>query len=199
MLSIGLTGGIGSGKTTVANSFKELGVPIIDADDIAHEITKPNTPELKTIIDHFGKVIINKDGTLNRKKLREIIFSNLQQRLWLEKMLHPAIIRIMKERASQLTSPYCILVIPLLIETKNVGLVDRILVVDAPETLQIERTQKRSQLDEQQIRAILQTQTSRNQRLALADDVIVNDKDIAVLQRKVFELHCKYLKITSAG
>ena len=195
MLKIGLTGGIGSGKTTVANLFATLNVPIIDADEIAHTLTAPHTPLTEKLTAHFGKRILNSDHTLNRNELRKIVFANETQRKWLEQLLHPLILNTMQEQLQKIHAPYCLLVIPLLAETTNHQLVDRILVVDTSEALQIARTQERSHLSEAEIRAIMHTQASRDERLALADDVILNEGDIPVLQNQVFTLHSQYLKI----
>ncbi|WP_423063038.1 dephospho-CoA kinase [Candidiatus Paracoxiella cheracis] len=195
MLKIAITGGIGSGKSTVATLFAKLGVPVIDADKIAHDITEPHQLALDTIVKHFGRAILNPDATLNRHKLRDIVFHNMQEKQWLEETLHPIIIKIMKAQITKLNTPYCILVIPLLVESNDIDFVDRVLVVDAPESLQIERTQERSRLDEKTIHAIMQSQASRTKRLAIADDVIVNDQPITVLQDGVSELHSKYLEL----
>src|SRR3990167_8125346 len=131
MLRIGLTGGVGSGKSTVAKLFAELHIPIIDADQIAHEITEKDTPIFKKLVRHFGPSILDKAGLLNRKKLRDIIFEKREERRWLENLLHPDIIQRMQARSQKTKAPYVILVIPLLAETKSVDLVDRVLVVDA--------------------------------------------------------------------
>ncbi|ABS77746.1 dephospho-CoA kinase [Coxiella burnetii] len=196
MLRIGLTGGIGSGKSTVANYFAELGAPVIDADQIAHEITKPDQAAFKQIINHFGSAVLTKGKFLNRTKLRELIFENPDDRQWLENLLHPLIIAKMKTQLKKIKAPYCILAIPLLAEaSQSVDFIDRILVVDAPETLQIQRTKSRDQLSDQQIQLILQSQSPREKRLAIADDVIVNDQTIPILRKAVFQLHCKYLQI----
>lgn len=195
MLTVAVTGGIGSGKTTVANLFGDLGVAIIDADTIAHDLTKPNKPAFKAIVKHFGKNILNADGTLDRDKIRDIVFHHTEEKHWLERTLHPLILNIMQEKTKKINTPYCLLVIPLLAETKNVDVADRVLVVDAPESLQIERTQQRSHLDKKTIHAIMQAQCTRQQRLAMADDVIVNDGSITVLQDKVKALHAQYLEL----
>ena len=196
MLTIGLTGGIGSGKSTVANLFEALGAPVVDADKISREITQPNGIAFDAIVNHFGKKIITADGTLNRNKLREIVFNNLKEKKWLEQTLHPIILEIMKKCIEKIDAPYCLLVIPLLLESKNIDFVDRVLVVDAPESLQIQRTQQRSQLDEKTIRAIMQSQSRRQERLAMADDVIVNDASIEALSDKVNQLHAQYLMLS---
>jgi len=195
MLKVAITGGIGSGKTTVANLFHELGIPIIDADEIAHKITRPSEPAYHSIVEHFGRNILNTDGTLNRHKLRDIVFHDMQEKAWLEETLHPLILQTMREHTQHIKTPYCILVIPLLAETNNVDFVDRVLVVDAPETDQIERTQQRSQLDKKTIQAIMQSQASRKDRLSIANDVIMNDQSILILQDKINALHAEYLEL----
>ena len=195
MLKIGLTGGIGSGKTTVANRFSALNVPIIDADVIAHEITAPHQTGYDKIVAHFGPALLSANGHLDRAQLREIVFKNPKEKHWLEATLHPVILETMQQKLQTLQAPYCILVIPLLVETANFSLVDRVLVIDAPESLQIQRTQQRSQLSEAQIRAIIKTQCTSAKRLKAADDVIVNDGDTTVLQQHVEQLHLKYLEM----
>ena len=195
MLKIALTGGIGSGKSTVAKLFADLGAPVIDADQIAHEIAVPGTLTLQTIAQHFGQSVLQKDGTLNRTKLADVVFQNKSERLWLEQLLHPVIQKEMLKKLIKINAPYCILVIPLLVETKNVHFHDRVLVVDAPENLQIERVQSRNKLSLEQIKAILQSQASRDERLAMADDMIKNDASLEVLAKAVKALHEKYLTL----
>lgn len=194
-LTIGLTGGIGSGKSTVAKLFAEQGIDVIDADQLAREVTKPHTPALDQIVQHFGKKILN-DHQLDRKQLREVIFNDPKERTWLENLLHPLIRAAMKNKIEKVQSPYCILVIPLLIETKPHPLVKRILVVDVPESLQIKRAMERDQLSLEAVQAVLRSQVSRPQRLQAADDVITNDKDRASLQSQVLHLHERYLRLT---
>ncbi|MCW5584393.1 MAG: dephospho-CoA kinase, partial [Gammaproteobacteria bacterium] len=162
MLVIGLTGGIGSGKSTVANLFAEQGVPVIDADVIAREITAPNKPAFSSIVKHFGQSILNPDGTLDRTKLRQIIFHNPKQRLWLEKLLHPQIRNEMQQQIAKMTAPYCIAVIPLLLEVEFFSFINRILVVDAPESAQIRRVMLRDHMSQPDIEAILKTQAPRS-------------------------------------
>ena len=194
-LIIGLTGGIGSGKSVVAAEFKRLGVTVIDADEIAREIVAPNTKLLQKISAKFGKEILNADGSLNRKLLRSIIFKDQQARNWLEKLLHPIIIEKMIARADKSQSPYCVLVIPLLIETKLTDTVDRVLVIDSTEALQKQRVQKRDQISESEITAIMKSQASREQLIENADDVIKNIGTINELKEKTRHLHQKYLNM----
>jgi dephospho-CoA kinase len=195
MLKIGLTGGIGSGKSTVAKFFKELGVPVIDADVIAHELVVPSTLAFKKIIAHFGNKILNPQGELDRKQLRELIFHDGKQRKWLENLLHPLVYQEINNRLKKIQAPYCILVIPLLLETKHEKFVDRVLVVDSPEEQQIKRITKRDKTTKQAVKAIIDSQISREQRLANADDIIYNDKSLAYLKKQVQQLHEKYLQL----
>ncbi len=195
MLVVGLTGGIGSGKSTVAKLFADLGVPIIDADVVSHDITQPNMPAFVSIVKHFGQAIVSDDGTLDRAKLRQIIFSDPKQRLWLEHLLHPLIRETMKEQINQLSSAYCIAVIPLLLEVEFYSFINRILVIDAPEHQQIERVVARDKGSKTDIEAILKTQASRKDRKVRAHDLIINDGKIADLIPQVQELHEKYLSI----
>lgn len=189
MKKIALTGGIGSGKSTVAKLFAELGVKVIDADVIAHELVEPTTYAFNKIIDHFGSECLADDGTLDRQRLRDLIFANPDERHWLESLLHPLIHDEMKRQADAIMAPYCLLVIPLLAEVGRYPWLNRVIVVDAPEATQIERIHDRDKLSKAQIATILQSQASREQRLALADDVIVNDGDLANLKKQVAELH----------
>jgi dephospho-CoA kinase len=196
MLIIGLTGGIGSGKSTAANLFQQLGVPIIDSDEIAREVVAPGAPLLTEIAQHFGSNIIDETGQLKRRELRDLIFANDQERIWLEQHLHPAIYERIKEKIKSLNAPYVIVVIPLLIETNPGDLIDRTLVVDSPEQLQIQRVQKRDAATKENILAIIQSQITRDKRLAAADDVINNNSDLHNLEQQVNKLHQIYLKIT---
>ncbi|MDF4367662.1 dephospho-CoA kinase, partial [Vibrio parahaemolyticus] len=169
---IGLTGGIASGKTTVANLFKQqFKIDIVDADIVAREVVEPGTPGLNAIIEHFGYDIVREDQTLDRAKLREKIFSNSDEKAWLNALLHPIIREKMIEDLQQVTSEYALLVVPLLVENKLDSLCDRVLVVDVEPNTQISRTMKRDNVNEEQARAILASQASREQRLTLADDV----------------------------
>jgi len=195
MLVIGLTGGIGSGKTTVTNLFSELGVEIIDTDLIAREIVEPDQPALTKITDHFGKHILNIDGKLDRKKLAEIIFNNDDERKFLESTLHPGIKKNMLAQLSKVKSPYCIVVIPLLLETKQEKLVDRILVVDCEQNDQIKRVQVRDNRTKEQILSVINSQISRNTRLQAADDIIKNSGNMHDLRNIVAELHKKYMEL----
>lgn len=198
MLTIGLTGGIGSGKSTAAELFKELGVAIIDTDIIAREMVAPNSPLLNEIINHFGTEIVNSAGELNRRKLRDIIFNDKKQRIWLEHHLHPAIYSRVREQLELIESPYCIIIIPLLLETKPKHLLNRILVVDSPENLQISRTQARDNTNEDAVKSIIESQVSRAERLAVADDVIDNSGNLEFLKSQVEKLNQFYLELTKS-
>lgn len=194
---IGLTGGIGSGKTTAAHFFQELNVPIIDADHLAREVTKTNTPAYQQILEHFGAIVLNPDNTLNRKQLREIIFSNLAEKVWLETLLHPLIRNEMRKQIKQVTTPYCICVIPLLAEASGIEFLDRILVIESLREMQIARTQQRDNNTVELVENILQTQASTEHRRRIAHDIIVNDNDLDDLRQKVQLLHEKYLQMSN--
>lgn len=195
MLKIGLTGGIGSGKSTVTQIFSELKAPIIDADIIAYELVGPGKPALKAIIDHFGQQILTNQNALNRKKLKEIIFSNPEQKKQLEQILHPLVFAEMESQIKQLSGPYCILSIPLLLETQMEDFVDRILVIDCPVEFQLERVKNRDQLSEDRIKAIIASQATKEQRLQAAEDVIDNSTDAQALAEQVKKLHNLYLSL----
>lgn len=196
MLKIGLTGGIGSGKSVVANFFADLGVPVIDADKIAHELTLPGQPGFEAIIEHFGADCLANDQQLDRKKLRSRVFKDPSARQWLEAMLHPLIFAAIAQQSVALTSPYCIIIIPLLIETNAINRVDRILIVDCPETVQIARTLERDhQSNIEEVKAILASQSTREQRLQAANDIIYNNGSLPKLAKAVHALHKQYLKL----
>ncbi|MGR5131200.1 dephospho-CoA kinase [Vibrio alfacsensis] len=193
-LVIGLTGGIASGKTTVANLFKQqFQIDIVDADIVAREVVEPGTPGLNAIIEHFGPDIVHEDNTLDRAKLREKIFSYPEEKAWLNALLHPMIREKMMEDLQQVTSDYALLVVPLLIENKLDSLCNRVLVVDVDPQTQISRTVKRDNVSEEQAKAILASQASRQQRLALADDVVKNNPHDPDLLLQITDLHQKYL------
>ena len=193
MLVIGLTGGIGCGKSTVADLFGELNVPIIDTDLIARDLVKPGEPALEQIIATFGTSILNKDNHLNRKKLAQICFSDSQLRQKLEAILHPAIREHMQHQLNKLDTDYAIVVIPLLFETGQQKIVDRTLLVDCTETDQITRVQQRDNRTTEEILAIIDAQMPADKKRELADDIIKNNADIINLQSQVKILHKKYL------
>ncbi|WP_305456118.1 dephospho-CoA kinase [Photobacterium leiognathi] len=196
-LVIGLTGGIGSGKTTVANLFADTyGIDIIDADIVAREVVEPNTFGLNAIIEKCGKEILLEDGTLNRAKLRNAIFSKPELKAWLNNLLHPLIREKMQQDINQSQSPYCLLVVPLMVENNLQTMTHRLLVVDVDEQVQIQRTQQRDNVSIEQIKNILASQASREQRLDAADDVITNNGDNKALVSQVEQLHLQYLKMS---
>ena len=192
MLIIGLTGGIGSGKSTVAELFAERGAPIIDSDIIARELVRPGQPALAEIVNHFGAEVLDEQGNLDRRGLRKRVFADPRQRQILEHILHPAIMAEMHRQASELTANYCVFVIPLLIESGLQGEVDRILVVDADLDLRRRRIKHRDGLTDADIDAVLASQATRQQRLAAADDVIANNADRTALAHQVDHLHQHY-------
>jgi dephospho-CoA kinase len=196
---VGLTGGIGSGKTSTTDRFSGLGVPVIDADTISHEVVQPGQPALQAIAECFGAEVINADGHLRREYLRKLIFDDPSARLKLEAIIHPQVFNEISRRLSLVKFPYCIVCSPLLLESKSAYDVDRILVIDASENLQIERASRRDNSEECEIKKIIDSQSNRQDRLARADDIIINDKDLSFLQEQVDKLHEKYLKIAKNG
>jgi dephospho-CoA kinase len=197
---VALTGGIASGKTTVANLFAARGVPLIDTDLIAREVVEPGQPALEAVVAAFGTVVLGPDGRLDRRRLRETIFADREARRTLESILHPAI-RVEMERQSEAAAasgPYQILVIPLLAEGGRRDHVDRVLVVDAPEPLQVERLMARDAVPEAQARASLDAQAPREARLSIADDVILNTGRPEALEAQVAAMHRKYVGFASA-
>ena len=192
---VGLTGGIGSGKSTVARAFGERGIPWVDADDVAREIVAPGEPALAAIRDRHGEAVIHPDGSLNRAALREIIFNHPHERAWLEGVTHPRVRERLFEHLQRLLqqgAPYVLLVSPLLFESGQQVLVDITVVVDIPESLQLSRTLARDGVSEQQVHAILEAQMSRRERLTRADEVIDNQHDPATLREQVRELDAKW-------
>lgn len=194
MLIIGLTGGIGSGKSTVTKYFEQLGVPVIDADIITRELVKPGEDALKEIEAHFGPEIIQNDGQLNRAWLRARIFENADERKMLENILHPRAKSHAQKCISELNAPYCILCVPLLIESGWNDIVQRILVIDIPRELQIQRTMERDGIPKNQVETIINAQIDRNSRLAAADDILENTGDKSSLLKQVETLHQQYIK-----
>ena len=194
-LIVGLTGGIGSGKSTVADLFQQLGIPVIDADVIAHTLVEPGQPALVEIIEAFGANTVDASGVLDRARLRKLVFSDPEQRRRLEAILHPKIRRKIITLTTNIRTPYCIVVIPLLLETDQRDLVDRILVVDTGVDKQIARVTMRNGLPKHEIMAIITAQASRERRLAAADEVIDNNGSLNELNSQVRAQHEKYLKI----
>lgn len=195
MFTIGLTGGIGSGKSSVADKFKKLGVPVFDTDVIARELVQPGQPALKEIAHAFGTTVIQANGELNRPKLKTLIFNSDDARRQLETILHPRIREKLFILIEQCDAPYCIAVIPLLVEHNWQKIVDRVLVVDASENLQLQRAQERDQLPTETIKQIMAAQAARRDRLAVADDVIHNNGNLGQLGAQVQKLHHQYLEL----
>jgi dephospho-CoA kinase len=196
MFIVGLTGGIGSGKSTVSECFEKFDIVVVDADILAREVVEPGTPSLVAISDKFGNNILDEGGGLNRAKLREIVFADSTKKTWLEKLLHPAIRDLMLSRLQTSPSPYTLLVSPLLLETDQHKLADRILVVDVPVEIQLKRTLKRDGSNEATIQSIIDSQIGRAERIAAADDILSNDQSSDKLPAKVLSLHNKYLELS---
>jgi dephospho-CoA kinase len=194
MLRIGLTGGIASGKSAAAAVFAELGVPVIDSDVIAREVVAPGSPGLAAISARFGEGVLQEDGQLDRRALRALVFADPTARRELETLTHPLIRERMAAQSAAAGGPYQIHAIPLLVEggAKRPG-IDRVLVIDCPEEIQVERVMARDRVDEASARAVLAAQASRAQRLAAADDIIVNDRGLEALRDAVTILHRRYL------
>lgn len=192
-LIVGLTGGIGSGKSTVAGAFRQLGIDTVDADFASRKVVQPGMPALIRISEHFGEGIIKPDGSLDRAALRKIVFSDPQQKLWLETLLHPLIRGWIVEQLQQAKSPYVILESPLLFETDQQQLVDTTLLVDVPETLQIERASARDGNTAEQIQRIIESQMPRQEKLSQADLVFDNAQPLETVTARVTALHHEFL------
>lgn len=195
---VGVSGGIGSGKTTVTNAFAKLGVDIIDADVIARDVVAQGTEGLRAIVEKFGPDILDQGQCLNRRALRQIIFSDEQAKQWLNQLLHPLIRQETLRQTISATSSYCMLSVPLLVENGSYKNVDRVLIVDVPEASQLARSMARDDADEALIRSIMASQASRQQRLEVADDVIDNSGNEIALVKQVANLHHSYLKYVGA-
>ncbi|MEO3738294.1 dephospho-CoA kinase [Shewanella baltica] len=193
---VGLTGGIGSGKTTVANLFAAEGITLVDADIVAREVVAPGSKGLEAIVTHFGAEILTPEGELERAKLRQRIFSHPEEREWLNQLLHPMIRQEMLAQVEKATSAYVIMVVPLLFENGLDSLVNRTLVMDISPELQINRTVKRDNVDASQVNNIISSQCSRSEKLARADDIIDNQGEISTLKREVLALHQRYLQLS---
>ena len=196
MLKIGLTGGIGSGKSTASQFFKEFGADLIDADTVTRELCNPNGAAYEAILNHFGTKILTPDKNIDRSHLRDIIFTNKNEKKALEDILHPLVRKRIAEKFSTSTSSYCIAVIPLLIENGEYHQINRICVIDTPVALQIERSMLRDNVSKSQIELITQCQASREKRLKVADDILVNDSTRENLKNQVFQLHTAYLSLS---
>ena len=196
VLTIALTGGIGSGKTSIASIFKSLGVPIIDSDTISKEIILPGKPCFKDIVNEFGEEILTNKGTIDRYKLRDIIFNNDKARIKLENITHPIIFKNIDIQTSLINYPYCLVIVPLLIETKSVKYFDKVLLVDTFKNIQFERVSKRDSMSPTLLRKIIKIQATRSERLKYADDIIENNNEIGNLNEYINILHKKYLTLS---
>ncbi len=196
-LKIGLTGGVASGKTTVSDFFKGLGISVIDADVISHEVTQPDGSAFEEIISSFGSSILDENGLIDRKKMRAIIFDDASKKEMLERIIHPKVREEMFDSVSQSNDHYLIVSVPLLVETGMNQMMDRTLVVDCSEETQIERLMHRDKITLDEAKSILRNQTSRSNRLKAADDLIVNEKNVTLneLEKEVLELNERYSKL----
>ena len=197
MFIVGLTGGIGSGKSAVSERFKTFGITVVDADLASREVVKPGKPALEEIKNHFGESILNDEGNLHRRKLREIIVSDDKQRQWLESVLHPRIGEQVRKELEISSSVFTLYVAPLLLESNGHQICSRVLVVDVPIEIQISRTCSRDQVSIEQVEKIISSQISRKERLRKADDIISNDGTIEEMEAAVDKLHKKYLELTN--
>ena len=195
-MRVGLTGGIGSGKSTVKKYFDELGVPTADADEISRRITRPGQAAFDEVVALFGRECRDEAGNLNRRYLREVIFAAPALKQELEAIIHPRVRAEIQKFINQVNYSYCIICIPLLLETGGQATMDRVLVVDTPEELQIARVSRRDNANEEQTRSIINSQISREERLHYAHDIIVNDGNISDLKNKVMNLHDKYIGLS---
>jgi dephospho-CoA kinase len=197
-LVIGVTGGIGSGKSTICTEFSRYGIPVIDTDQVAREVVVPGSPGLAAVVAAFGAEVLAEDGALDRAVLRRIVFADPARRADLEAILHPRIRSRVRVLISEITTPYCLLGIPLLVEHGNSQQIDRVLVVDCAEEAQIARVIARDKLTEQEVAAIMRTQATRQERLDRADDVVMNDSDLSAIRAQVKTLHQRYLALAEA-
>lgn len=198
-LIVGVTGGVGSGKSAVMESFQKRDIAAEDADHMARVVVAPGEPALDAIAKHFGPDILTPEGALDRPKLRQIIFSDSDAKQWLEELLHPLINDELERRLAAAESPYALLVSPLLFETGQSRLVDRVLVIDVPESVQLERASWRDDVDVEQIQRIIDSQMSREERLKRADDVLDNRGDLVAMEEEVERLHKRYLELADKG
>lgn len=196
-LRIGLTGGIGSGKTRATGYFNELGVPCIDADEVSRSAVAPGQPALQEIVACFGEGVIDGKGALKRRELRGIVFADDSARKTLESIVHPRVHEEICKFIDNAAFPYCIISSPLLVEMANPYGLDRILVIDVPEELQLERASRRDDSRKEDIAKIIKSQVSRQERLEAADDIILNDRDLDYLKERVSSLHHKYMAMAS--
>lgn len=200
MLVVGLTGGIAAGKSTATAFFQERGVPVIDADEVARDVVAAGTPGLAAVAAAFGAQILQANGTLDRRRLREVVFADPAERRRLEAILHPLIQTEIRARLQQVRGPYCILAVPLLIESAALrALVHRVLVIDVPVEVQVARLMQRDGMSAEQCHAMLAAQASRAHRLEAADDVVDNATDVTALQRQLDSVHARYLELAGQG
>ena len=192
---LGLTGCIASGKSAAAQRFAELGVHVVDADQASRWVVEPGRPALAQLVERYGPGLLQADGSLDRAALRKVIFEDAEQRRWVEALLHPLIANEIAESLASATSPYAVFVSPLMVESGQYRITQRLLVIDAPEALRVERTLARDNTNPAQVQAILKAQASREERLRHADDVLVNDRDLAWLRAEVERLHHFYLTL----
>lgn len=192
---VGLTGGIGSGKTAASDWFQAQGVAIVDADVVAREVVEPGTVALASIAEHFGAGVLQPDGKLDRAVLRRIVFDATDERRWLEQLLHPLIAGEIARQLAAADSPYAMLVSPLLFETGQKNFVARTLLIDVPEELQLARTAARDKVDEAQVKSIMAAQMPRDERRRRADDIVLNDAGLAELHAQLEPLHESYLRM----
>lgn len=189
MFIVGITGGIGSGKSAATEKLAQFGVTIVDADIVAREVVEPGQPALEAIEQHFGNEVIASGGALDRAYLRKLVFSNQSEREWLEKLLHPIIRDSILDQLNNSDGDYAVLASPLLLETDQSQLVDHIVVIDVPEATQLQRTIARDENSEEQVKAIMNAQMPRHKRLEKADTIICNDSDLIHLEREMDKLH----------
>jgi dephospho-CoA kinase len=195
MFVVGVTGGIGSGKTAATNAFAALGIDIVDADIVAREVVEPGMPALEKIAEHFGESFLQPDRSLDRAALRQIVFKDLSEKVWLEQLLHPLIAQEIQKQLQQAKSRYVIFVSPLLAETAQKQFCDRILVIDVSQEIQLQRTMQRDNNNAEQVQRIIAAQVDRKQRLQHADDVIENAGTLEQLQQRIGEMHKVYLNL----
>ncbi|MBQ0797296.1 dephospho-CoA kinase [Zhongshania sp.] len=198
-LIVGLTGGIGSGKTAVSDRFAKLGIGIVDADVIAREVVEPGTEALAKIVSHFGNDLIQEDGQLNRAALRQTIFADANAKTWLESLLHPLIADETLKQLGEIKSSYGIYVSPLLVESKQQSFCQRLVVVDVPQSVQLTRTMTRDSNEQEQVERIIASQATRDERLAAATDVIDNTSGFTDLDQQITRLHQQFLELAGGN
>jgi dephospho-CoA kinase len=196
---VGVTGGIGSGKTTICREFAALGAPVIDTDQVARDVVAPGSPGLAAVVAAFGPDVLTADGQLDRRRVRQLVFATPAQREQLEAILHPLIRQETDAQVQAAGYPYCLVCIPLLVERGGGNRVNRVLVIDCPTESQIQRVMARDELTAPEVAAIMRTQASREDRLAVAHDVLENTGDIAHLRPQISALHARYLQLAKEG